>query len=180
MLNPNTSSNRYSKYFVKGLLNKDFCTIKFYKKDGTLRTARGTTNPDYLSHMPYDSTVNDYRSPDNIIKYYDVDDNHWKSFFLDRLVDITCDTQDEQPENVTSLDYLCIDGVQYTLDEVRTIISNVFNHGATEWYGLEHELVLSSFSDIINSLRKPKTIDDWKQAVNDGQTTASFDDWKQI
>jgi hypothetical protein len=164
-----TSKTYFNKDYVKGLLRYNVCTIQFYKKDGTIRNARGTTNSEYLmedyEYTGYDNGT-DSDSQDVQIHYFDVEEQHWKSFILNRLISIISDNTelDDQTDS-----YLVVDGVKYDLEEVQSILYSDFCAD-----------VLDSFNLVIKHLRKPKTLDDWKQAVLNGKTTDSFDDWKII
>lgn len=63
--------------------------------------------------------------------------------------------------------YLVVDGVKYDLEDVQSILYTDFCAD-----------VLESFNTVIKHLRKPKTLEDWKKAVLNGETRDSFDDWK--
>ena len=68
--------------------------FKFKKKDGTMREARGTTCPDLLPPPPPQQEYNDNAlrqarpqrvKPANIICFYDLDAQGWRSFDSNRF-----------------------------------------------------------------------------------------------
>lgn len=59
----------------------------YTKKDGTLRAALGTTVKDEIqeNHWP---KGNDNTYPDNVIRYYDLEAEGWRSLIADNLTEV--------------------------------------------------------------------------------------------
>lgn len=62
-----------------------FFTFYYYKADGSLRTANGTTDDEYISQF-WTDTGNGYDEPEELIRYFDTDAQAWRSFKVDRFV----------------------------------------------------------------------------------------------
>lgn len=71
---------------LKKRLKDGEVSFTYRKKDGSLRTARGTTKMDSIpeEHQP----KGNYTSPDNVCRYYDINSEGWRSFLNENLVSI--------------------------------------------------------------------------------------------
>lgn len=71
---------------LKKRLKDGEVSFTYRKKDGSLRTARGTTKMDSVpeEHQPKGG----YSSPDNVCRYYDINSEGWRSFLNENLVSI--------------------------------------------------------------------------------------------
>ena len=69
---------------LRELLHKGAVEFTFKKKDGTIRPATGTTNP---SLYTYERKGGSSPAPDMIV-YWDMEKNGWRSFHESQLVDI--------------------------------------------------------------------------------------------
>jgi len=71
---------------LKTELHKREVSFKYYKKDGTIRDAKGTLNSEIYGkeNEPIGSgkTI-----PENQIRYYDINSNGWRSFLSENLID---------------------------------------------------------------------------------------------
>ena len=70
----------------KKALHEGVVEFKYTKKNGDERTAKGTLNIEVMGeeNTPKGSG---YETPDNVIKYYDMDSNGWRSFITDNLIE---------------------------------------------------------------------------------------------
>lgn len=81
---------------LKELLKEGEVTFKYTKKDGTVRTAHGTTKHDLIPQAPAqdpnDPNVNTpkkaHKQNADVQTYYDLDVKQWRSFRKDNLVEI--------------------------------------------------------------------------------------------
>ena len=77
------------KYFRKQL-SEGIVEFKFAKKDGTVREAKGTTNPDiiseYVEQNVSDKPKRDIKISDNSTRYFDIDNKGWRSFVNENLI----------------------------------------------------------------------------------------------
>ena len=74
---------------LKKALNEGVVIFQFVKKDGTLRHARGTTDPDLV---PTDDTPKGARTPlqqamyeRQTVAFYDIDKKGWRSMHIDTI-----------------------------------------------------------------------------------------------
>lgn len=61
--------------------------FKFLKKDGTIRIARGTLNPDLLPERE-DVSETSRKKNDSIQSFYDLDKKEWRCFIKDYLISV--------------------------------------------------------------------------------------------
>ena len=66
-------------------IKKDVVDFKFIKKDGTIRTAKGTKNLNLVPKEKLPVGTKKTNIP-NLITYFDIDKNSWRSFYLNKLV----------------------------------------------------------------------------------------------
>ena len=59
--------------------------FSYYKKDGSVREARGTLKSEIYGKENEPSS-NGREFPDNQIRYYDLDSNGWRSFLAENLI----------------------------------------------------------------------------------------------
>lgn len=68
----------------KTALNNGVVKFSFTKKDGTVREAVGTTKLSYIGALDQNAlpkgTENQSNKPSDIIRYYDLDKQGWRSF----------------------------------------------------------------------------------------------------
>jgi hypothetical protein len=76
---------KMTKNDLQELLKKQICEITFQKVDGTIRKISGTLMDDYLDAETKTYETN-YKVNDNVLPFYDVDDEHWKSARLDSII----------------------------------------------------------------------------------------------
>ena len=76
---------------LRKALNEGIVIFEFVKKDGTLRHARGTTNPDLI---PTDNMPQGKRTPQEqalydrtVVTFYDIDKKGWRSMRIDTIWD---------------------------------------------------------------------------------------------
>jgi len=74
---------------LKTALCEGIVLFEFIKKDGSLRHARGTTNPDLV---PVDDTPKGVRTPEQqalyerqTVAFYDIDKKGWRSMRIDTI-----------------------------------------------------------------------------------------------
>ena len=71
-------------------LSEGIVEFKFTKKDGSIREARGTTNPDIISEfvkpITSDKPKRDIKISDNSTRYFDIDSKGWRSFVNENLI----------------------------------------------------------------------------------------------
>jgi hypothetical protein len=69
------------------LLHKEVVEFEFYKKDGSVRQAKGTLLPSYLPPVTGGSTGGGGRKGgDNTCVYYDLDKNNFRCFIKDLFI----------------------------------------------------------------------------------------------
>ena len=70
----------------KNELRNRIVEFKYTKKNGDIRTARGTLNVDVMGN---DNTPKGtgYDIKDNNIRYYDLNSNGWRSFLIENLIE---------------------------------------------------------------------------------------------
>ena len=74
---------------LRRALNEGVVNFEFVKKDGSLRTARGTTCPDLV---PMDNMPKGARTPEQqaayqrqTVAFYDIDKKAWRSMRIDAI-----------------------------------------------------------------------------------------------
>ena len=75
--------------------------------------------------------------------------------------------------------YLVVDGVRYTLEYLEKHIMANYSDLKDEWYQEENIMYHAVFQDIIASLKKKDKLEDWIEAVKNGETQSSYEDWKE-
>lgn len=62
--------------------------FSYFKKDGSIREARGTLDPSVIpeENMPKSGMDPDAVAPANTFSYYDIDAEGWRSFCLDNFI----------------------------------------------------------------------------------------------
>ena len=76
------------KPILKGLLQDNVVNITFNKKDGTKRLLRGTLNFQKIPQSGVPKSDNPWRTKsDDVQAVYDLDNDGWRSFRWDSLVD---------------------------------------------------------------------------------------------
>lgn len=65
-------------------LKESVCQITFTKVDGTIRTIRGTLRPEIFTEDLKEDNIDTDRNQE-VIPFYDVDADHWKSARLDSI-----------------------------------------------------------------------------------------------
>lgn len=72
------------KEFKESLRN-GVVEFSYEKKDGTIREAKGTLNSEVYGEENKPKGAGS-EVPDNIVKYYDLDKEGWRSFNFDKLI----------------------------------------------------------------------------------------------
>lgn len=72
---------------VRILLRDNKCQLIFVKNDGSERTAIATTNSNYLN-LPHSEARDEENPGDPLIRFYDLEKDAWRSFRLERLINI--------------------------------------------------------------------------------------------
>lgn len=82
---------------LKERLHNGEVTFEYKKKDGTIRTARGTLNGGMIpsENWPKQAPTS---APDNV-RYWDLDSEGWRSFIPDNFVRIVGMVQESQRED---------------------------------------------------------------------------------
>ena len=79
---------KYAWYFVHfcQALNSGIVTFSFWKKDGSIREAKGTTHPLLipLDKKPKGNQIINHKF--ETINYYDLDRNDWRSFSITNFI----------------------------------------------------------------------------------------------
>lgn len=73
---------------LKPLLKESLVVFKYNKTDGTVRTATGTTCSEYIPEAETPSGNTRYRLSEDVIRYYDVDKEGWRSLRTDNFIEI--------------------------------------------------------------------------------------------
>ena len=76
------------KEFVQTLRENFETKFKFQKKDGTEREARGTLNFDAIPKESTPKGTQTWEDPDDIVKYWDLDKEAWRSFRWEQFIDL--------------------------------------------------------------------------------------------
>lgn len=71
---------------LKNRLRKGEVSFTYTKKDGTMRTAKGTTKMDMIPEDMHPK--GGYDVPGNVCRYYDLNSEGWRSFITDNLISI--------------------------------------------------------------------------------------------
>lgn len=72
---------------LKEHLKNGIVEFSFIKKDGTTRSAKGTTNIGIISEVGGTLPIGaDYKISDNVTKYYDIESQGWRSFINENFV----------------------------------------------------------------------------------------------
>lgn len=80
-----------SKELKKAMHGESVVNFSFMKMDGTTRDAYGTLNEEALrknNALPKDAG---YDVPDDVVRYYDVDKDGWRSFRIENLISVDFD-----------------------------------------------------------------------------------------
>lgn len=72
------------KEFKESLRN-GVVEFSYEKKDGTIREAKGTLNSEVYG-KEHEPKGTGFEVPENIIKYYDLDKEGWRSFDFNKLI----------------------------------------------------------------------------------------------
>lgn len=72
------------KEFKESLRN-GVVEFSYEKKDGTIREAKGTLNSEVYGEENKPKGTG-FEVPENIVKYYDLDKEGWRSFNFDKLI----------------------------------------------------------------------------------------------
>ncbi|WBF79301.1 hypothetical protein IACHDJAJ_00062 [Aeromonas phage vB_AdhS_TS3] len=65
---------------------KQYFAFSFQKADGSIRYALGTNDNQYISKYWNPSKEGGYEEPEDVVRYFDVDANAWRSFRVDRFI----------------------------------------------------------------------------------------------
>ena len=76
------------KEFVQTLRENFETKFKFQKKDCTEREARGTLNFDMIPKESTPKGTQTWEDPDDIVKYWDLDKEAWRSFRWDQFIEL--------------------------------------------------------------------------------------------
>ena len=70
----------------KNALHKDIVEFKYKKKNGEIRSAKGTLNIEVMGEENTPKGTG-YEITDNNIRYYDVNSGGWRSFIIENLIE---------------------------------------------------------------------------------------------
>ena len=73
----------------KKALHEGEVEFKYTKKDGSERTARGTLNIEVMGEENAPTGTSERTYSDNVIRYYDLNSEGWRSFVIENLVEWT-------------------------------------------------------------------------------------------
>lgn len=76
----NTTFKTTSLEEFKEMLHNGIVDFEFTKKDGTIRSAKGTLLENYLPSTKADSDSTPRKKSDNVVVYFDVEKNAFRSF----------------------------------------------------------------------------------------------------
>ena len=76
------------KEFVQTLRENFETKFKFQKNDRTEREARGTLNFDMIPKELTPKGTQTWEDPDDIVKYWDLDKEAWRSFRWDQFIEL--------------------------------------------------------------------------------------------
>ena len=71
---------------LKNRLRKGEVSFTYTKKDGSARTANGTTKLDMIPENSHPK--GGYDTPDDVCRYYDLNSEGWRSFIINNLISI--------------------------------------------------------------------------------------------
>ena len=74
---------------LKESLKNGIVEFSYKKKDGTIRNAKGTINPEIVKEKNENAFASNGRTrsvPDNVQTYYDVVSDGWRTFIKDNVV----------------------------------------------------------------------------------------------
>lgn len=72
---------------LKEKLHEGEVNFTFEKKDGSLRTAKGTLNVQIMGEENAPKGI-DYSKSDTVTRYFDLNSNGWRSFTNEKLISI--------------------------------------------------------------------------------------------
>jgi len=72
----------------KNALHKGVVEFKYKKRNGEIRSAKGTLNIDVMGNENA-PTGSGYKTSDDIIRYYDLNSEGWRSFVVENLIEWT-------------------------------------------------------------------------------------------
>ena len=77
--------NNFRKRLSEGIVE-----FKYTKKDGTIREAKGTTNPDIISEfveqIASDKPKREMKISESSTRYFDIETKGWRSFINENLI----------------------------------------------------------------------------------------------
>jgi hypothetical protein len=71
---------------LKTLLAEGVCEIVFTGTDGSVKTVKATTKLEYLPSLVEGEITKQRKDNPNVIKFFDVTKNAWRSFNIDRMI----------------------------------------------------------------------------------------------
>ncbi len=71
--------------FIKEL-KEDICKVTFTKVDGTVRVIEGTLKAEHLPEGTKAEEPSDRHVNQDVVPFFDIDDQHWKSFRIDSVI----------------------------------------------------------------------------------------------
>lgn len=75
---------------LKSLMRKSVVKFTYLKKDGEERVACGTLDMEVIPEEAHPVGDSDRKVSDDVIRYYDVEKNGWRSFAIQNLESINC------------------------------------------------------------------------------------------
>lgn len=79
---------------LEDLHKVEIFVIAYIKNDGSVRIAQGTLNEGFISQL-WEPTGRGYEEGEDIIRYFDLDAQNWRSFRVDRFVGLVGEYIDE-------------------------------------------------------------------------------------
>ena len=77
------------KDFKKALHN-GVVEFSYFKKDGSIRDAKGTLSKEVYGEE-HEPKGTGYSTPDNVVKYYDLNSEGWRSFLFENFAGLKTD-----------------------------------------------------------------------------------------
>ena len=74
--------------FKKLLRENEYVNFTYTKKDGTERAAKGTLNMNTIPEEHKPSESSNYKYADDVIRYFDLDKEGWRSFRWDQFKEL--------------------------------------------------------------------------------------------
>lgn len=71
---------------LKEKLREGIVQFEYTKKDGSIRTAKGTLNLDLIKKFGAEPKGTQTEISDAVIRYYDINSEGWRSFIKENLV----------------------------------------------------------------------------------------------